>query len=197
MDDLYDKVSAARQDVSMFDFNDLLKLDYKSCDPGVHRAGIASIMSPFRAVLEKYERSCHTNKAQALSQLTAAEVSTVWASLEQFREQKALDVVLGFTKKCPIDGKKHLLISVSSAGIKGDDMAQGLVEFLIGTPDTLPQDLLADRNLQKQGVSKKGLGAQQACKFVETGRVLVVLELAARVTRKSLKPIIESWLAKI
>ena len=39
------------------------------------------------------------------------------------------------------------------------------VEFLIGTPDTLPQDLLADRNLQKQGVSKKGLGAQQACKF--------------------------------
>ena len=132
---------------------------------------------------------------QSLSNLSELSVRTMWASLERFRAQQSLDVVIGFTKKCPVDGTKHVLISAGIAGYNIDaGMVRSLAQYLIGTPGTLPNDLLADVNLKKQGVSEHGLCARQLCEFVDNDLVLIVLEVNAKVTRKSLKPIIESWL---
>ena len=134
-------------------------------------------------------------KLQSLSALTTPDVRTMWASLERFRARQSLDVVIGFTKRCPVERTKHVLISASTAGGNTDvAVVRGLAQYLIGTPSTLPRGLLADGNLQKQGVSEQGLRAQQLCEFMDGDRVLIVLEVNAKVTRKSLKPIVESWL---
>ena len=209
-DDLYGRVSEARHDISMLDFDDLLRLDYKNCDTTTessHRSGISSIMGSLRTVIADSCPSHHFNHEKSLPELALRDITSVWASLERFRARQSLDIAIAFTKKCPTDERKHIIIVANP--INGSDavepiaLARDLTQYLIGAPSTLPADLLSDQNLIKQKVPKKGLGAQLLCQFEakagesEVGRgVFLIVSVSPKITRKSLKPIVESWLSK-
>ena len=178
---LYAQVHGARMDVSMLSFSELLRLDYKSCSslPTVtnhHRkcsAGIASIMCTLRRALE----------------LENNNFGRIVSRLESFAGNQSIDFALAFFKRSKDSGYKDLVISANTDEAR--EKLSSLLEFLASVHTAPPASLKRDASLLKQNVFTTGLISN----IVEVGDGWAHVAIFPKISRKSLKPCVETWMS--
>ena len=188
LNQLYEKTSAARFNVSSLQLNDLLKLDYKDCITSSTwngTCGIASIMKRCTVLIEEST----SEKVIAKTMLT-------------FAETKNLTVVFGFCSK-EKNGNKMLILcdaSSSSSSSSSSSLCDSFVHFLHSVPENLSTQLKSEPILGKQQVTERGVLVQgtRPRKFdCSSSSECIVVEIYGSISRKSLKPITEEWMQSL
>lgn len=182
LDSLYQQTTSARQDVSGFSYDDLLKLDYKDCGCGVApmpiKCGIASIMATYNNINQ------NTSHADL-------ETSMIKFAKENDKE---LNIVIGFFAKEKKSGIKHLIVCDTNDTVSG--LSLSFVEFLQAVPHSLSVELKKDPIMTKQTILQKGVVVQETVPLEISKRTYLV-QVAGIISRKALKPITEEWMLSI